>query len=253
MITTIIITSVSFIFVAIGLFIPSNWWLIRPDERGFIMLFGRITNHRGPGPVHAWPWEQVIIRPISQIKGNLVVELTTGGKDADQFLLKIPFVYRIDDVVKSVFAYRGDLNEGLQEFVQASFQEALLTIGGHAILDGSLPNVVEKALANIQDIATKWGLVIDSLKVGDINLSDNLNDKVAKIRKAEGEAEATKIKSEAEVIAYKNEREAQGKDYRFHQTLDAMTQMSANGAFRFVGDFSNMLAGMAVIEEGGIK
>lgn len=253
MIWTIVISLLGILFIVAGLAIPSNWHLIQPNERGFVMLFGKVTNHRGPGIVHAWPWEEIIIRPISQIKGDLAVKLTTGGRDADEFTLQIPFIYHIIDVEKSVFAYRGDLNKGLEEFVQAAFQETLIAIGGHAILDGSLPTVVTQALTKTQEIADKWGIMIDSLKVRDVNLSESLQKRIHLIREAEGQAEAVRLKSAAEIDAYNAEVAAQGYNYRFHQVLDTMQQMAASGAFKYVGDLSSMLGGLAVIEEGELK
>jgi regulator of protease activity HflC (stomatin/prohibitin superfamily) len=250
--TTIILSILILGFIILGLVFPKNWTLIEPNEKGFVMLFGRVTHLRGPGPVHTWPWEEIVVRPISQIKGTLVIKLTTGGSDADEFVLKIPFVYHIVDVVKSVFAYRGDINKGLEDFVQASFQEALLKVGGHAILDGKLQDVVMAALVDVKTIADSWGLLIDSLKISDVNLSDSLKKRINLIREAEGRAGAVRIESAAEIEAYKKERVAQGSDYRFHQALDAVQQMAASGAFRFVGDFKGVISSLAVIEDGEV-
>lgn len=249
MATTIVFIIAGLAILALGLAIPGNYNVIRPNERGFTYAFGKVTSVRGPGPTLTWPWENLIIRPINQQKVDIELSrLTTGAPDPMEFDLTMSALIHVDDVEKSVFGFQGDFKSALDDLAQGAMQSALVKIGGNALLDNTLPKVLERVAEMLErHVTQKWGIVVDELVIADIGLPQVLIDATAIRAKSKADAEALTNLSDAEIKAYEKELQAQGRNYRFHQLMDTLEKMAKGGAFRAVGDLNSVL-GMVLVE-----
>lgn len=249
MTTTIIFIVIGLGILVLGLAIPSNYNVIGPKERGFTLVFGKVTTIRGPGLTLTFPWENLVIRSVAQFAFQIdVSRLTTGSPDPMEFDLTLMGLGHIEDVQKSVFGFQGNFKDVLDDLAQGSLQAGLVKVGGNALLDNSLARVLEHASEVIVRHATqKWGTAIDELVVKDIGLPQVLIDATNIRTKSRADAEAITNLSEAEVGAYERELKAQGRNYRFHQLMDTLEKMAKGGAFRAVGDLNSVL-GMVLVD-----
>lgn len=248
-ITTIVFVLLGLGVLGLGLAIPGNYNVIRPNERGFTYAFGKVTSLRGPGPTLTWPWENLIIRPINQQKVDIELSrLTTGAPDPMEFDLTMSALIHVADVEKSVFGFQGNFKQALDDLAQGAMQGALVRVGGNALLDNTLPRVLEQAAETItKHVTHKWGIEVDELVIADIGLPQVLIDATAIRAKSRAEAEALTNLSKAEAENYERELKAQGRNYRFHQLMDTLEKMAKGGAFRAVGDLNSVL-GMVLVD-----
>lgn len=249
-ITTIVFVLLGLGVLGLGLAIPGNYNVIRPNERGFTYAFGKVTSLRGPGPTLTWPWENLIIRPINQQKVDIELSrLTTGAPDPMEFDLTMSALIHVADIEKSVFGFQGNFKQALDDLAQGAMQAALVRVGGNALLDNTLPRVLEQAAETItKHVTHKWGIQVDELVIADIGLPQVLIDATAIRAKSKAEAEALTNLSKAEAENYERELKAQGRNYRFHQLMDTLEKMAKGGAFRAVGDLNSVL-GMVLVDD----
>lgn len=249
-ITTIVFALLALVVLGLGLAVPGNYNVIRPNERGFTYAFGKVTSFRGPGPTLTWPWENLIIRPINQQKVDIELSrLTTGAPDPMEFDLTMSALIHVSDVEKSVFGFQGNFKQALDDLAQGAIQAALVRVGGNALLDNTLPRVLEQATNTItKHVTDKWGITVDELVIADIGLPQVLIDATAIRAKSKAEAEALTNLSKAEAENYQRELTAQGRNYRFHQLMDTLEKMAKGGAFRAVGDLNSVL-GMVLVDD----
>ena len=249
MTTTIIFILIGLGILALGLAVPSNYNVIGPKERGFTLAFGKVTGIRGPGLTLTFPWENLVIRSTAQFKFQIdAVRLTTGSPDPMEFDLTLMGLGHVEDVEKSVFGFQGDFKEVLDDLAMGALQAGLVRVGGNALLDNSLPKVLEHASQTIvKHVTQKWGTAIDELVVKDIGLPQVLIDATNIRAKSKAEAEALTNLSKAEAENYERELLAQGRNYRFHQLMDTLEKMAKGGAFRAVGDLQSVL-GLVLVD-----
>ena len=249
--TTIIFGLLALVLLVVGLAIPNNYNVIDPFEVGFVEILGRRMYDRGPGLTMTWPWENLKIKSVSQREFEIVVNLTTGYPDPMEFDLLLVLLLKIVDPFKSTYAFQGDLPATLKKLAQGAVQNALVKVGGNALLDNKMPQVILEAGHTLAETVDGWGLSVIT-QIADLEPPQVILDASAIKVRAEADAKAIRLLSEAEVEAYQREVAGQGNNYRFHQLLDTLQKMAQAGSFKAVGDLNSVI-GLMVTEDGKLE
>ena len=184
----------------------SGFSLIQEYQKGVVFILGHFKGVRGPGLV----W---LPRGISKI---MVVDTRTRTVDVDaqdtvtrdSVTIRVNAVlyYRIVDPQKAILE--------VADFRQAIFQASLTVLRnviGQNNLDDVLKNrdnINSSLLRIVDEITDPWGLKVELVEMKDVEIPESMQramakeaeavrEKRARIIKAEGEAEASRMLSEA--------------------------------------------------------
>lgn len=200
--------SVLFLIFIVLSFIFSGLKVVNQYERGVVLTLGKYSGLRGPGL-------RVII-PIFQRMIRVDVRTNTIDIPKQEVITSDNVTVNVDAVVyfKVLHAEKAILE--VSNFIYASSQfaqAALRDVTGNIELDALLGKRDEVS-AQIKDIvdtqAEKWGIDIESVKIQNIELPQDMKRAMAKQAEAERERRAVIITAEGEKAAAKAVSEAAG-------------------------------------------
>jgi len=191
--------SVIFLIVIAVIFILSGLKVVNQYERGVVLTLGKYTGLREPGL-------QIIV-PIFQRMIRVDVRTNTIDIPKQEVITSDNVTVNVDAVVyfKVLHAEKAILE--VSNFIYASSQfaqAALRDVTGNIELD-SLLGKRDEVSAQIKDIvdaqAEKWGIDIESVKIQNIELPQDMKRAMAKQAEAERERRAVIITAEGEKAA----------------------------------------------------
>jgi len=181
------------------IFILSGLKVVNQYERGVVLTLGKYTGLRDPGL-------QIIV-PIFQRMIRVDVRTNTIDIPKQEVITSDNVTVNVDAVVyfKVLHAEKAILE--VSDFIYASSQfaqAALRDVTGNIELD-SLLGKRDEVSAQIKDIvdaqAEKWGIDIESVKIQNIELPQDMKRAMAKQAEAERERRAVIITAEGEKAA----------------------------------------------------
>lgn len=191
-----------FILFCVVIFVLSGLKVVNQYERGIVLTLGKFTGMRQPGLRVIVPIFQRMIRvdirstPIDVPKQEVITrDNVTAAVDAVVYI-------RVVDPAKAVlettnYAY------ATSQFAQA----ALRDVTGNAELDEILSKR-EEISTQIKEIVDKqtdqWGVDVESVRIQNIELPQELKRAMAKQAEAERDRRATIINAEGEKVAAQN-------------------------------------------------
>jgi len=190
---------VIFLIVIAVIFILSGLKVVNQYERGVVLTLGKYTGLREPGL-------QIIV-PIFQRMIRVDVRTNTIDIPKQEVITSDNVTVNVDAVVyfKVLHAEKAILE--VSNFIYASSQfaqAALRDVTGNIELD-SLLGKRDEVSAQIKDIvdaqAEKWGIDIESVKIQNIELPQDMKRAMAKQAEAERERRAVIITAEGEKAA----------------------------------------------------
>jgi len=190
---------VIFLIVIVVIFILSGLKVVNQYERGVVLTLGKYTGLREPGL-------QIIV-PIFQRMIRVDVRTNTIDIPKQEVITSDNVTVNVDAVVyfKVLHAEKAILE--VSNFIYASSQfaqAALRDVTGNIELD-SLLGKRDEVSAQIKDIvdaqAEKWGIDIESVKIQNIELPQDMKRAMAKQAEAERERRAVIITAEGEKAA----------------------------------------------------
>ena len=195
-----------YVIIVIIALIFSALRVINQYERGVVLTLGRFTGMRNPG--------LRLIVPIFQRMIKVDVRTNTIDIPKQEVITKDNVTVNVDAVVyfKVVDAEKAVLE--VTNFIYASSQfaqAALRDVTGNVELD-SLLGKRDEVSAQIKDIVDKqtdkWGIDVQSVKIQNIELPQDMKRAMAKQAEAERERRAVIITAEGEKSAAKAVSEA---------------------------------------------
>ena len=188
-----------YLAAAVGVFVLSGLKVIDQYERGIVLTLGRFTGTRQPGLRVVVPIFQRMIKvdirttPIDVPKQEVITkDNVTVGVDAVVY-------FRVVDAPKSVLE-NANYIISTSQFAQA----ALRDVAGQVDLDDLLSkrDDISYQIKEIVDVETdKWGVDIQSVKLQNIELPNDMKRAMAKQAEAERERRANVINADGEKLA----------------------------------------------------
>ncbi len=190
---------VVFLAIVVVIFVLGGIKVINQYERGVVLTLGKFSGIRTPGL-------QVIV-PIFQRMIKVDVRTNTIDIPKQEVITKDNVTVNVDAVVyfRVVDAEKAVLE--IQNFIYASSQfaqAALRDVTGNVELDsllGKRDEVSDQIKAIVDNQAEKWGIDVESVKVQNIELPQDMKRAMAKQAEAERERRAVIITAEGEKAA----------------------------------------------------
>jgi regulator of protease activity HflC (stomatin/prohibitin superfamily) len=192
--------------MALVLYFLSGLKVIKQYERGIVLTLGKYTGTREPGWRVVWPGFQTITRvdvrstPIDVPKQEVITkDNVTVGVDAVVYFRVIDSSKAVLETVNYIYA--------TSQFAQA----ALRDVTGNVELDDLLSkrDEISDQIKQIVDSQTdQWGIDVESVKLQNIELPQDMKRAMAKQAEADRQRRATIINAEGEKTASKTLAEA---------------------------------------------
>lgn len=189
----------TFLIIAVIIFILSGIKIINQYERGVVLTLGKFTGIRQPGLRIVVPFFQKLLRvdirstPIDVPKQEIITkDNVTVGVDAVVYLRVIDASKAMLETTNYIYA--------TSQFAQA----ALRDVTGNADMDELLSKreEISQKIKEIVDAQTdQWGIDVEAVKVQNIELPQDMKRAMAKQAEAERERRAVIITAEGEKAA----------------------------------------------------
>ncbi len=195
-------------FIVVGIYILIGLRLLYQYERGVVFTLGRYSAIREPGLRWIWPIIQTMRKVDMRIKTADVPRQEVITKDNISLLINNVVYFRVikpDDVIIKI----EDYVFAVRQYTQAALRDV---VGNHE-LDFVLSER-ESIASTISTIVAQetgdWGVVVESIKIQDIELPAEMKRVMAKQAEAERERRAIIIASDGELKASENLMKAAG-------------------------------------------
>lgn len=228
-----VITFVISSFIISGLRVAAQW------ERAVILRFGQYIGQKGPGIFYVIPLIDyarfVDIRVLTlNIPKQSVITKDNVPIEVDGVVF-----FRVEDVEKAIINIQ-DYNFAISQYAQNSLRDVV----GGLTLDEVLSErerVQEEVYNHFQGKVKEWGLQVDSVRILDIQMPEDLKRVMSRQASAEREKRATIIKAEGDKLAAFNLAEAAktmhtsegAMELRTLQTIDGLGASPSNTVILF--------------------
>lgn len=192
---------IGFVILIIAIYVLSGIKVINQYQRGVVLTLGKFSGMRNPGLQIIIPFFQQMIRV--DIRTNTIDIPKQEVITQDNVTVNVDAVvyFNVTDPSKSVLGVANYIY-ATSQFAQA----ALRDVSGNVDLD-SLLSKRDEVSGQIKEIVDKqtenWGVNIDSVKVQNIELPQDMKRAMAKQAEAERERRAVIITAEGEKAAAK--------------------------------------------------
>ena len=195
-------------FIVAGIYILIGLRLLYQYERGVVFTLGRYSSVREPGLRWLWPILQTMRKVDMRIKTADVPRQEVITKDNISLLINTVVYFRVvkpEDVIIKI----EDYVFAVRQYTQAALRDV---VGNHE-LDFVLSERESIATTIGTIVASEtgdWGVVVESIKIQDIELPAEMKRVMAKQAEAERERRAIIIASDGELKASENLMKAAG-------------------------------------------
>jgi len=223
----IIFLTLAFILILSGLKVINQY------ERGIVLTLGSYSYTLGPGLKVIIPFFQRIIK--------VDIRITTSDIPKQEVITRDNVPININAVVYFMVTKPENAVLKIQDYTYAVTQyaqTALRDIIGGVELDTLLTErqkIADEIQKLVDEETVDWGIDVTSIKIQDIELPENMKSAMAKQAQAERERRATIIRSQGELSASKNLKEAMDMmsssgaiSLRTLQTIEASSANPAN-------------------------
>ncbi|MBF0501809.1 MAG: SPFH domain-containing protein [Candidatus Riflebacteria bacterium] len=243
------IAALARIFVG-GIRIAAQW------ERGVILRLGSFHDIRGPGLIYIIPVIDNVRFLDTRLQTHNIVKQKVITRDNIPTMLDGVLYFLISDPAKAILKVQ-DYHFAISQFAQGSLRDVV----GAATLDDLLSER-DKIQAKIRDIieahVQEWGLHLDSIRLLDIELPEDLKRMMSRQASAEREKRATITKAEGDMLAAANLSEAAeimrrnpgAMQLRTLQTIDGLGPSPSNTVILFPTEWISQGGGIASILQG---
>lgn len=187
------------LIVIIAIFILSGIKVVDQYERGVVLTLGKFTGIRQPGLRIVVPLFQRMIKVDQRVNTIDIPKQEVITKDNVTINVDAVVYFRVKDPVKAVLEVANYIYASSQ-FAQA----ALRDVSGNVELDSLLSkrdDVSQQIEAIVDKQTEEWGIDIDSVKIQNIELPQDMKRAMAKQAEAEREKRAKIIAAEGEQLS----------------------------------------------------
>lgn len=187
------------LFIIIALILASGIRIINQYERGVVLTLGKFTGMRGPGLRIVIPVIQRLVKVDVRTNTIDIPKQEVITKDNVTVNVDAVVYFRVKDAEKAVLEVTNYIYASSQ-FAQA----ALRDVTGNVELD-SLLGKRDEVSTQIKEIvdtqSEKWGIDVESVKIQNIELPQDMKRAMAKQAEAERERRAVIITAQGEKAA----------------------------------------------------
>jgi len=242
---TFIVAAVIYFTLISGIRVAAQW------ERAVMLRFGRYKNVAGPGVFYVIPFVDAAIfvdqRVLTlNIPGQQVITLDNVPAAVEGVLF-----FKVIDPEKAVVSVQ-DYRFAVAQYAQSALRDVI----GNLTLDQLLSErekIQEQIAGIVGKYIAEWGLHLDSIRLQDIEMPEDLKRIMSRQASAEREKRATITKAEGDRIAADNLAAAAGIMARTEgammlrtlQTIDGLGASTSNTVILFPADLNTALAKLA--------
>ena len=219
-------------------------------ERGVVLRLGNFRTVKGPGLIYIIP----IIENVRFIDTRLLVlnipRQKVITKDNVPAEIDGALFFQVNDSEKAVISIQ-DFRFAVAQYAQAALRDV---VGGMTLdeLLSERERIQDHIRDNIQERVKGWGLHVDSIRLQDIELPEDLKRTMSRQASAEREKRATITKAEGDKLAAANLAEAATimskspitLQLRTLQTLDSLGASPSNTVIVFPAEFGDLVRRM---------
>lgn len=228
-----------------GIRIAAQW------ERGVILRLGKFTGLRGPGLLYILPvFENVRFIDTRMLVLNIprqkVITRDNVPAEIDGALF-----FMVTDAGKAITSIQ-DFRFAVAQYAQAALRDV---VGGLSLDDllSEREQIQVKIRENVEERVKEWGLHVDSIRLQDIELPEDLKRMMSRQASAEREKRATITKAEGDMLAVVNLAEAAktmeknpiALQLRALQTIDSLGASPSNTVVLFPVEMLSLVKKMA--------
>ncbi len=223
----------SWIVVVSGVRVAAEW------ERGVVLRLGKFVGVKGPGIFYVVPGIETVRfidtrTLVINIPHQKVITRDNVPAEIDSALF-----FLVSDSEKAVTSIR-DFQFAISQYAQAALRDV---IGGLTLdeLLSERERIQAQILEAVEEKAQEWGLHLDSVRLQDIELPEDLKRMMSRQASAEREKRATITKAEGDKLAAENLMQAAmvmkshpiALELRRLQTIDALGASPSNTVILF--------------------
>lgn len=234
-----VVVAVGLVFVVVWGILVSGLRVAAQWERGVVLRLGKFQTVRGPGIMYIVPFvDNVRFVDLRLLTLNIPSQQVITKDNVPAAIDGVLF-YRIADAEKAVIGIQ-DYAFAIAQYAQATLRDV---VGGLSLdellsereqIQTRIADVVEQRIGN-------WGLHLDSIRLQDIEMPEDLKRIMSRQASAEREKRATITKAEGDKIAAVNlaaaaaimEQTPGAMKLRTLQTIDGLGAGPANTVVMF--------------------
>ena len=228
-----IVAGGSWIVVVSGVRVAAEW------ERGVVLRLGKFAGVKGPGLFYVIPGIETVRfidtrTLVINIPHQKVITRDNVPAEIDSALF-----FLVSDSEKAVTSIR-DFQFAISQYAQAALRDV---IGGLTLdeLLSERERIQAQILEAVEEKVQEWGLHLDSVRLQDIELPEDLKRMMSRQASAEREKRATITKAEGDKLAAENLMQAAmvmkshpiALELRRLQTIDALGASPSNTVILF--------------------
>lgn len=219
---------------ALGFWLSAITRIAAQWERVVVLRLGRFHSIKGPG--------LLLVFPIMDNARFVDTRLLTIGIPAQQVITRdnVPVgidgvvYFQVRDVEKAVVTVQ-DYRSAMLQYAQASLRDVVGSMSLDELLS-ERDEIQAKIATSVESRSAAWGIHVDSIRLLDINMPEELKRMMSRQASADREKRATIIKAEGDKEAAKNLAEAAltmtaspgAMQLRTLQTLDGLGSSASN-------------------------
>jgi regulator of protease activity HflC (stomatin/prohibitin superfamily) len=244
-------TGVAYLYIALFIII---WWTLVSGvrvaaqwERGIVLRLGRFHGMRGPGMLYVIP----IIEYVRFIdRRTLVLNIPRQRvitRDNVPAQIDAALFFKVTDPERAVLEVQ-DFRFAIAQYAQGALRDVV----GGLTLDELLTEreqIQERIRAVVEEHIVSWGMHVDSIRLLDIELPEDLKRMMSRQASAEREKRATITKAEGDKLAAMNlaeaaatmQRSTGAMQLRVLQSIDGLGGSPSNTVVLFPVEWVNVL------------
>ncbi len=240
----IILIGLIALFVS-GIRVAAQW------ERGVVLRLGRFESVKGPGLIYIVPFLDFV-----RFVDNRVLALNIPGqrvitKDNVPAMIDGVIFFYVADAELTVTKVQ-DFRFAIAQYAQASLRDVVGSLSLDELLT-EREQIQERIGEIVEEHIKEWGIHIDSIRLLDIDMPEELKKMMSRQASAEREKRATITKAEGDKLAAVNLSEAAATmakspgamQLRTLQTIDGLGPSASNTVVLFPTEFLDVVEKIA--------
>ncbi|MBV5318711.1 MAG: SPFH domain-containing protein [Desulfobulbaceae bacterium] len=230
--------------VVSGVRVAAQW------ERGVVLLLGKFRAVKGPGLLYIIPVLESVRFLDTRVLVLNIPRQKVITKDNVPAEIDAALFFMVADSEKAVIIIQ-DFRFAVAQYAQAALRDVV----GSLTLDELLSEreqIQTRIKEHVEERVKDWGLRVDSLRLQDIELPEDLKRMMSRQASAEREKRATITKAEGDKLAAANLAEAAKimsdspitLQLRTLQTMDGLGTSPSNTVIIFPAQIGDMLQGL---------
>lgn len=239
-----IVGTILIIIIVSGVRVAAQW------EKGVVLRLGKFQGLKGPGVLYIIPFiEYVRFIDIRILALNMPSQKVIT-KDNVPAQIDGAIFFRVSDAERAVIRIQ-DFQFAISQYAQASLRDVVggLTLDELLIEREQIQNQIGKV---VEERIQEWGIHLDSVRLLDIEMPEDLKRMMSRQASAEREKRANITKSEGDKLAAANLAEAAAImlqspgaiQLRTLQTVDGLGPTPSNTVILFPAELGDALRGL---------